>query len=273
MNVKRGLQTKQPEFTFRCERHSPTAVGTTVTSEAGQLSNTQTKAKVLRLQPVALPSPRKQSDPGLNPSLLAEPRVIALLQDAEDPQAPPTPPHTPPSEASPLFAQSSIHNLHPAVATESLSTISIDVPSTGLLRVLEPQTGALESPLPSSSPLIVNPPLQPPRILIFPKPKVHLPPTIDTAPSLQTAAPRTLFPASDPLAHTTTSAEGSNSAMAAEIAAATSRETPGAIPKPTERVESKRAEVSRARSAECSQESSVDEVSEEGSDGEWELVG
>lgn len=69
------------------------------------------------------------------------------------------------------------------------------------------------------------------------------------------------------------SAESRISAMAPEIAPATSKETVEAIPGPAERIETKRTEVLRADSAERSEESSVDEVSEDGSDGEWELVG
>jgi len=273
VDTERGLQPKQTEFTFRCERHSSTAAGTTIASEPRQPLNTQAKAKVLRLQPVALPSPRKESDLVLTPTLLAEPRVTALLQHSEDPQAPRTPPHTPPSQASPLFAHSSIHNSHPAVTTESLSPKPIDVHSTNLLRALQPQDGALQNLLLSSSPLIVNPPLQPPRKLRMPKPKVHLPPTVATTPSSQTTTPCTFFPASDPLAHMVASAESRISAMAPEIAPATSKETVEAIPGPAERIETKRTEVLRADSAERSEESSVDEVSEDGSDGEWELVG
>lgn len=266
------MQPMQTDFTFRCKNPSPTAAGTSVASSAQQLANTQVKEKVLATQPVALLSPREQFDSVLTAALLAELRVTALLPYSDNPQGPVTSCDIPPLEASPMFAESYIHKSPPAVSTESLSPELDNVPSTSVLQAQDRHIGAVYPLLPSSSLLETDVPLRPRRKLILPRPKVHLPPTFDTTPSPQTAPLPKSFPASDPLAYTLASAGGKTLGIVVEIAAETSREPLEAIPKSAEQLRSKSAHALSVHSPKRSKESSVDEMNEGGSDGEWEWI-
>lgn len=264
------MQPMQTGFTFRCKNPSPTAAGTTVASSAQQSANTQVKEKVLATQPVALLSPREQFDSVLTAALLAELRVTALLPYSDNPQGPVTSSDIPP--LAPLFAESSIHTLPPAVSTESLSPELDNVPSTSVLQAQDRHIGAGYPLLPSSSLLETDVPLRPRRKLILPKPKVHLPSTFDTTPSPQIAPLPTSFPASEPVAYTLTSAGGKTLGIVVEIAAETFREPLEAIPTSAEQLNSKSAHALSVDSPKRSKESSVDEMNEGGSDGEWEWI-
>jgi hypothetical protein len=275
------MQPIRSDFTFRRKNPCPTAAGTAAAFEGLRPANSYAKGKALGLQPVANSPKRRQSDPDLVPLLLAELTVTASLQETGPSREPDTPPPTPPSGISKLFAQSTATKPPFAVSTESLSPEIIDVSSLTSLRAPDPQNGTLAPLLLSSSPLVPSFPLTPPRhnlppkpkVHLPPKPKVHLPPTLNTIPIHETTTPGAFPRASDPIAHTIPSADTSIHACAAENTPEPPKESLEARPTLIEGQGLKSAEVPEIDRPERNEESSVDAASEGGSDGEWELVG
>ncbi len=267
------MQPIRSDFTFRRKNPCPTAAGTAAAFEGLRPANSYAKGKALGLQPVANSPKRRQSDPDLVPLLLAELTVTASLQETGPSGEPVTPPPTPPSGISKLFAQSAATKPPINVSTRSLSPEPTDLSSLNSLRASDPQTRLLCPLLLSTSPLVPSFSSTPPRHNLPPKAKVHLPPTLDTTPNFQTIPPRTSSPTSDPTAHTVLSADTSIHAGAAGNTPEPPKGSLEAISVPAEPNALEGAQVSEIDRSERNEESSVDAASEGVSDGEWELVG
>jgi len=272
VKLGRGIQPMQSDFTFRPKKSSPTTDRIIPLSEAWKPSDTEAEGKVLAPKPVALPSTRKQTNSVLPPLIVAEPEAPVSEQDSGHIRVPAEAPLRSPSGPSPFLPQSPLHRSPPSIPTESSSPDSISVPSISSPQSPDSVPSVLHPFLPSPSPLTTDSPLRPRRILTPKKPKVRLPPLVYALPTPQTTPPDTFFPASDPLAHTVASAEGRSSAMAAEIAAVTSRENPKATPEHAELFAPKRSPISRVHSSRGSKQTSVDAASEDGSAEEWEWI-
>lgn len=273
MNPERIIHPIRTDFTFRCRNPCPTAAGTAAAFEDLQPANSCAKGERLVLQPVAISPKRRQSDPDLVPLLLAELTVTASLQEIGSHRIPATPPPTPPSEISKLFAQSTATELPLDYSTKTLLPESIDASSPSSLRASDPQNGILSPLLLSTLPLIPSFPLTPPRQILPPKPTVHLPPTRNTIPIHETTTPGASAPASDPTAHSLPSADTSSHAGAAENTPEPPKESLEAISVPAERNALEGAQFLDIDRSKCNEESFMDDASEGGSDGEWELVG